>query len=120
MGQVTVYHNPRCGTSNRVLALLEERGIKPAVIEYLKNPPSRSTLVDILTKMNCAPRAILRTNCDVYEELKLSDTSISDEKLIDLMLEHPILINRPIVITPKGANLCRPCELVLPLLADSQ
>ncbi len=112
---VTIYHNPSCGNSRNTLALLRERGIEPVVIEYLKTPPDRQTLLDILKKARLTPRELLREK-DV-EKLNLGDSSQwSDDEIIDRMLEHPILINRPIVVTPLGAGLGRPPENVLKIL----
>ncbi|RTL61304.1 MAG: arsenate reductase (glutaredoxin) [Hyphomicrobiales bacterium] len=113
---VTVYHNPACGTSRKTLALLEGMGHAPRVVEYLKTPPTRSELKAILKAMGVGPRAILREKGAPYAELGLGDPALSDEALIDAMLQHPILINRPIVVTDKGARLCRPPETVLEIL----
>jgi arsenate reductase len=113
---VTIYHNPACGTSRNTLALIRERGIEPVVIEYLKNPPTRARLVALLRKMKITPRQLLRERGTPYAELGLADPKWSDDELIDVMLKHPILINRPIVETPKGARLCRPAEKVLEIL----
>ena len=113
---VTIYHNPACGTSRNTLALIRERGIEPVVIEYLKNPPTRARLVALLRKMKMTPRQLLRERGTPYAELGLADPKWSDDELIDVMLKHPILINRPIVETPKGARLCRPAEKVLEIL----
>lgn len=116
MSQITIYHNPKCGTSRNVLALLEEGGYAPDVIEYLKTPPDRATLVDIIKKIGLPVRDIMRRKGSPYEEMQLDDPKWSDEQLIDLMLEHPILINRPIVVTPLGARLCRPLEKLQEIL----
>lgn len=113
---VTIYHNPRCGTSRNTLAMIRASGVEPTVIEYLKDPPSRETLMDLLKKMKAAPRDILRQKGTPYDELGLGDTTLSDAQVIDAMMEHPILINRPIVVTKKGARLCRPSEVVLEIL----
>jgi arsenate reductase len=113
---VTIYHNPDCGTSRNTLALLVASGEAPVVIEYLKNPPSRSRLVGLLKAMGMSARALLREKGTPYAELGLADEKWSEEELIDQMLAHPILINRPIVETPRGTRLCRPSELVLDLL----
>lgn len=113
---VTIYHNPRCGTSRTVLATLRERGIEPDIVLYLETPPDRATLQDLVAKLNIAPRALMRRKEAVYGELGLSDPTKSDAALIDAMLAHPILIERPIVVTPKGAVLCRPPEKVLEVL----
>lgn len=113
---VTIYHNPKCGTSRNVLAILEDSGAELEIIEYLKTPPSRDTLTGLITQMGISPRSLLREKGTPFAELGLDDESLSDDALIDAMMEHPILINRPIVVTPKGATLCRPSETVLELL----
>ena len=113
---VTIYHNPACGTSRNVLALIRQSGEEPEVIEYLNTPPTRERLVELLASMGIGPRAILREKGTPYAELGLGDPTLSDEALIEAMLAHPILINRPIVVTGKGARLCRPSEAVLDLL----
>jgi len=115
---VTIYHNPACGTSRNVLAHLTAAGLTPTVIEYLKDPPDRETLRELIRRMDLPVRALLREKGTPYEQLGLSDPSLDDEFLIDRMLEHPILINRPIVVTPRAVKLCRPSETVLPLIAD--
>lgn len=111
-----IYHNPNCGTSRNTLAMLIASGETPEVIEYLSNPPSKERLVELLRLMNITPRDLLRQNGTPYDELKLDDPTLSNDQLIDAMRAHPILINRPIVVTNKGARLCRPSELVLDLL----
>jgi arsenate reductase len=111
-----IYHNPNCGTSRNTLAMLIASGETPEVIEYLSNPPSKERLVELLRLMNITPRDLLRQNGTPYDELKLDDPTLSNDQLIDAMMAHPILINRPIVVTNKGARLCRPSELVLNLL----
>lgn len=116
MSNITIYHNPACGTSRNTLAMIRTSGVEPKVIEYLKTPPSRAELQGLLQKMGISPRALLREKGTPYAELNLGDSSLSDEALIDAMLQHPILMNRPVVVTAKGAALCRPSELVLPLL----
>lgn len=116
MSNITIYHNPACGTSRNTLAMIRASGVEPQVIEYLKTPPSKAELQGLLQKMRISPRALLREKGTPYAELNLGDTSLSDEALIDAMLQHPILMNRPVVVTAKGAALCRPSELVLPLL----
>ena len=113
---VTIYHNPACGTSRNTLAMIRQRGEEPEVIEYLKNPPSRARLVELIKAIGNPVRALLREKGTPYAELGLADPKWSDDELIDFMLAHPILINRPIVVTPKGTKLCRPSELVLGLL----
>ena len=113
---VTIYHNPRCGTSRTVLAMLRERGIEPDIVLYLETPPDRATLQDLLAKLGIAPRALMRRKEAVYGELGLDAPAKSDAALIDAMLAHPILIERPIVVTAKGAVLGRPPEKVLGIL----
>lgn len=111
-----IYHNPDCGTSRNVLAMLRQSGETPEVIEYLKTPPTRERLVELLAAMSIAPRELLRQKGTPFEALGLDDPALSDEQLIDAMMAHPILINRPIVVTARGARLCRPSEQVLALL----
>jgi arsenate reductase (glutaredoxin) len=113
---VTIYHNPDCGTSRNALEMIRQSGEAPQVIEYLKEPPSRETLIELLDAMKLRPRDILRKKGTPYAELGLDDPQLSDEELLDAMTEHPILIDRPIVVTDKGVALCRPSETVLPLL----
>jgi arsenate reductase len=113
---VTIYHNPACGTSRNTLAMIRQSGEEPHVIEYLKNPPSRARLVELIAAMAIPVRALLREKGTPYAELGLADPKWSDDQLIDFMLAHPILINRPIVVTPKGVKLCRPSEAVRDLL----
>lgn len=113
---VTVYHNPACGTSRNVLAMLDERGIEPKVVEYLKTPPGRDEIKKLAADAGVPLRALLRENAPPYAELGLADESLSDDALLDAIAEHPILLNRPIVVTPKGTALCRPKERVLDLL----
>jgi arsenate reductase len=113
---VTIYHNPDCGTSRNTLAMIRQSGVEPVVIEYLKTPPSRETLVALVKAMGISVRALLREKGTPFRELGLDDSKWSDDELIDQMLAHPILINRPIVVTPKGARLCRPSETVIDLL----
>jgi arsenate reductase len=115
---VTIYHNPACGTSRNTLAMIQQSGEAPEVIEYLKNPPNRARLIELIEAMGISVRALLREKGTPYAELGLSDPKRSDDQLIDFMLAHPILINRPIVVTPKGTKLCRPSEAVLDLLDD--
>jgi len=114
--QPLIYHNPGCGTSRNTLAMIKASGEVPEVIEYLKVPPSRERLLALLSMMNMAPRALLRRKGTPYDALGLDDPAMNDDQLIDAMMAHPILINRPIVVTDKGARLCRPSELVLDLL----
>jgi len=113
---VTIYHNPDCGTSRNTLAMIRATGVEPAVIEYLKTPPRRARLVELIAAMGISVRALLREKGTPYAALGLGDNKWTDGELIDLMLAHPVLINRPIVMTPKGVRLCRPSELVLELL----
>ena len=114
---VIIYHNPACGTSRNALAFLREAGIEPIVIEYLKTPPDRDTLATLVRDSGLTARALLREKSQAYEELQLADSPHTDEQLIELMTQHPILINRPIVVTPWGTRLCRPSESVKELLA---
>ena len=113
---ITIYHNPDCGTSRNTLAMIRQSGEEPEVIEYLKTPPSRERLVELIASMALTPRELLREKGTPYAELALGDPKWSDDQLLDFMMAHPILINRPIVETPKGARLCRPSEAVLDLL----
>src|ERR1700674_1065543 len=113
---VTIYHNPDCGTSRNTLAMIRQSGIDPTVIEYLRDPPTRARLIELIAAMQIPVRALLREKGTPYAELGLADPKWTDDQLIDFMLAHPILINRPIVVTPKGTKLCRPSELVLDLL----
>ena len=113
---VTIYHNPACGTSRNVLALIRNAGVEPTVIEYLKTPPDRATLKDLLQRMGMRPRELLREKGTPYAELGLGADHWTDEQLIDQMLAHPILINRPVVVTPWGVRLARPSEAVLDIL----
>lgn len=113
---VIIYHNPDCGTSRNTLALIRNAGVEPHVIEYLKTPPSRTMLVQLIARMATSTRALLREKGTPYAELGLGDPGLTDDQLLDAMLSHPILINRPIVVSPKGARLCRPSEEVLDLL----
>jgi arsenate reductase len=113
---VTIYHNPACGTSRNTLAMIRQSGEEPEIIEYLKNPPDRARLIELTKAMGIPVRALLREKGTPYAELGLADPKWSDDQLIDFMLANPILINRPIVVTPKGTKLCRPSEAVLDLL----
>jgi arsenate reductase len=113
---VTIYHNPDCGTSRNTLAMIQQSGEAPEIVEYLKNPPDRARLLELIAAMAIPVRALLREKGTPYTELGLADPKWSDDQLIDFMLAHPILINRPIVVTPKGTRLCRPSEVVLDLL----
>lgn len=116
--QPLIYHNPKCGTSRNTLAMIEASGETLAIIEYLKTPPDRNRLMELITMMGITPRELLRQKGTPYDELDLGNPALTDEQLIDAMLAHPILINRPIVVTEKGARLCRPSERVLGLLAE--
>lgn len=116
MTEVTIYHNPKCGTSRNVLGLIRDSGIEPRVVEYLKTPPTRAELADLIRRMGVPVRDVLRQKGTPYAELGLDDPALTDEQLLDAMMEHPILINRPIVATPLGVKLCRPPETVLDIL----
>ncbi len=116
MHTITIFHNPACGTSRNVLALLRNSGVEPEVIDYLQTPPSRSTLVELITALGIPVRALLRRKGTPYDALGLDDPAWTDEQLIDCMVTHPILMNRPIVVAPLGTRLCRPSETVLELL----
>ncbi|MCW3152899.1 arsenate reductase (glutaredoxin) [Achromobacter spanius] len=120
MSSVTIYHNPKCGTSRNTLALIRNAGVEPQVIEYLQTPPDRATLVDLISRAGLSVRDAIRQKGTPYLELGLDDASLADDALIDAMLEHPILINRPFVVTAKGVRLCRPSELVLDILEQAQ
>ena len=113
---VTIYHNPDCGTSRNTLAMIRQSGAEPVVIEYLKTPPTRETLQQLIAAMGIPVRALLREKGTPYKALGLDDPKWSDDELLDFMMAHPILINRPIVVTPKGTRLCRPSEAVVDLL----
>ena len=118
--RITIYHNPACGTSRNTLALVRNSGVEPTVIHYLETPPGRETLVELIAAMGMPVRDLLRKNVPPYEALGLAEGSLSDDELIDAMLVHPILINRPIVVTPLGTKLCRPSEVVLDILPNPQ
>ena len=113
---ITIYHNPACGTSRNVLQFIRDSGTEPKVVEYLKTPPDRATLLALLKKLGMKPRELLRKRGTPYEELGLDNPSLKDDQIIDAMLAHPILIERPIVVTAKTAKLCRPSETVKELL----
>ena len=115
-----IYHNPACGTSRNTLAMIQNAGIEPHVIEYLKTPPSRALLQQLAARMGLSLRDLLREKGTPYVELGLGNAALTDDQLLDAMMAHPILINRPIVVTPKGVKLCRPSELVLDLLPAQQ
>jgi arsenate reductase len=116
MSTITIYHNPRCGTSRNTLALIRNTGAEPEVIEYLAMPPTRETLIELITQMKIPVRALMREKEKLFGELQLGNPALDDEALIDAMLAHPILINRPIVVTELGVRLCRPSEAVLAIL----
>ena len=116
---ITIYHNPACGTSRNTLAMIRQSGEEPVIIEYLKDPPSRERLVELIQAMNIPVRGLLRQKGTPYDELGLGDPKWTGDELIDLMLKHPILINRPIVATDKGVRLCRPSEVVLEILPNA-
>lgn len=113
---VTIYHNPACGTSRNTLALIRNAGIEPTIIEYLKTPPSRAELIELIGKAGLTVREAIRVKGTPYHELGLDDPNLTDDQLLDAMLAHPILINRPLVVTPSGIRLCRPSEIVLDIL----
>lgn len=117
---IVIYHNPECGTSRNTLAMIRNAGIEPHVIEYLKTPPSRSLLEQLIARMGISARELLREKGTPFQELGLEDPALSDAQLVDAMMEHPILINRPIVVTPVGVRLCRPSEAVLDILPVEQ
>ncbi|WP_459618615.1 arsenate reductase (glutaredoxin) [Bordetella sp. 2513F-2] len=120
MSDITIYHNPACGTSRNTLAMIRNSGEEPAVIEYLKTPPSRETLVRLLADAGLTVREVLRVKGTPYEELGLADPKWTDAQLLDFIAQHPILMNRPIVVTPLGTRLCRPSEVVLDILPNPQ
>lgn len=120
MNNITIYHNPACGTSRNTLELIRNCGTEPTVILYLETPPTREELIKLIADMGISVRSLLRKNVEPYEQLGLTDDAFSDEQLIDFMLQYPILINRPIVVTPLGTRLCRPSESVLDILTDEQ
>ena len=114
--ETIIYHNPNCGTSRKVLGMLRDAGLEPRVVEYLKTPPSREELVSLLERMGKTPRQILRRKGTPYDELGLDDPARSDDSLIDAILAHPILLERPVVVTPRGVRLCRPADAVAALI----
>ena len=120
MSEITIYHNPKCGTSRNTLAMIRNAGVDPKVIHYLETPPSRNELVALIAAMGIPVHEVLRQKGTPYDELDLGNPKWSDEELIDFMMQHPILINRPIVVTPVGTRLCRPSEAVLDLLPKPQ
>ena len=120
MKTITIYHNPKCGTSRNVLALIRNSGVEPEVIEYLKTPPTKARLAELVAATGQGVRALIREKGTPYAELGLADAKWSDDQLLDFMLAHPILINRPLVVTPLGVKLCRPSEAVLDILPNPQ
>lgn len=120
MSNITIYHNPACGTSRNTLEMIRNSGVEPEMVLYLETPPTRDELVKLIADMGISVRELLRKNVEPYERLGLAEESVSDDRLIGLMLQHPILINRPIVVTPLGTRLCRPSERVLEILPDAQ
>lgn len=120
MTDITIYHNPACGTSHNTLALIRNSGAEPTVILYLETPPSRDELKKLIADMGIGVRDLLRKNTEPYEQLGLAEDRFSNDELLDAMLAHPILINRPVVVTPLGTKLCRPSEVVLDILPDPQ
>lgn len=120
MSPITIYHNPQCGTSRNTLALIRNAGIEPRVVHYLETPPTRVQLAQLIAACGLPVREVLRNKGEVYEQLKLDDSKWTDDELLDFMVAHPILINRPIVVTPLGTRLCRPSEQVLDILPQPQ
>ncbi|MCF1264304.1 glutaredoxin-dependent arsenate reductase [Morganella morganii] len=120
MNEITIYHNPNCGTSRNTLAMIRNSGIEPTIIYYLETPPTKDVLVQLIADMKITVSELLRKNVEPYEQLNLENNLYSDEQLIDFMLQYPILINRPIVVTPLGVKLCRPSEVVLDILPNQQ
>ena len=117
---ITIYHNPACGTSRNVLALIRNSGVEPAIVEYLKTPPGRDRLVELIAALGAPVRSVLRRKGTAYDDLQLDDPKWTDDELIDFIVAHPVLMNRPIVVTPLGTRLCRPSELVLDILPSPQ
>ncbi len=120
MSNITLYHNPACGTSRNTLEMIRNSGTEPTIVYYLDTPPSRDELVKLIADMGITVQALLRKNVEPYEQLGLANAALTDDQLIDFMLQYPILINRPIVVTPLGTRLCRPSEVVLDILPDAQ
>lgn len=120
MTDIIIYHNPECGTSRNTLAMIRNAGIEPHVIEYLKTPPSRTLLIELIERAGISPRALLREKGTPFVDLGLGDEGLDDEALIDAMMEHPVLINRPLVVSPLGVKLCRPSEIVLDIIPAQQ
>ncbi|HHH3216338.1 TPA: arsenate reductase (glutaredoxin) [Morganella morganii] len=120
MNEITIYHNPNCGTSRNTLAMIRNSGVEPTIIYYLETPPAKDVLVQLIADMKITARELLRKNVEPYKQLNLENNLYSDEQLIDFMLHYPILINRPIVVTPLGVKLCKPSEVVLDILPNQQ
>ncbi|MFK3658987.1 glutaredoxin-dependent arsenate reductase [Scandinavium sp. NPDC088450] len=120
MSNITIYHNPACGTSRNTLEMIRNSGNEPTIIHYLDTPPSHDELVKLIADMGITARELLRKNTEPYEQLGLAEDKFTDEQLIGLMLQHPILINRPVVVTPMGTRLCRPSEVLLEILPEAQ
>ena len=120
MSTITIYHNPKCGTSRNTLAMIRNSGVEPEVIEYLKTPPSKAKLEELVMAAGISPRELLRAKEAIYDELNLADDKWTDDEILDFMLQHPILINRPLVVSQLGTRLCRPSELVLDILPNPQ
>lgn len=120
MNRIVIYHNPHCGTSRNTLEMIRNSGVEPEIILYLDTPPSKHVLEKLITDIGISVRALLRKNVEPYEKLELDNINATDEQLIDYMLQYPILINRPIVVTPLGTRLCRPSEVVLDILPEKQ
>lgn len=120
MSNITIYHNPACGTSRNTLEMIRNSGNEPTIVYYLDTPPTRDELIKLISDMGIGVRELLRKNVEPYEQLGLGEETFTDEQLIDFMLQHPILINRPIVVTPLGTRLCRPSEVVLDILPEGQ
>jgi len=120
MSNITIYHNPACGTSRNTLEMIRNSGTEPTIIHYLETPPSHEELVKLIADMGKTVRALLRKNVEPYEQLGLADDKFTDEQLLGFMLQHPILINRPVVVSPLGTRLCRPSEVVLDILPEPQ
>ena len=120
MSSVTIFHNPKCGTSRNTLALIRNAGVEPTIVHYLETPPTRDELVALIAACGQSVREVLRSKGDLFDELGLADAKWTDEQLIDFMVQHPILINRPIVVTERATRLCRPSELVLDILVQAQ
>ncbi|HEM7132973.1 TPA: glutaredoxin-dependent arsenate reductase [Providencia rettgeri] len=120
MNEITIYHNPNCGTSRNTLAMIRNSGIEPTIIYYLETPPTKYVLVQLIADMKITVSELLRKNVEPYEQLNLEQDSYTDDQLIDFMLQYPVLINRPIVVTPLGVKLCRPSEVVLDILPNRQ